>query len=138
VKELTTVRLSQLQDRSDDDTLLERLRETRVEFHGVALGPADEGETSHSLALSRESTDGTLRLYLMINAYWESLSFELPALPAGGAQEWRRWIDTSCPPPDDICSWTAAPAVPDTVYCVGPRSVVALVAMADQPAARSS
>jgi glycogen operon protein len=137
VKQLIAVRLSQTQDRSDDDTLLARLQETQVEFHGVTLGAPDEGETSHSLAISRQSRDGMFCLYLMINAYWEPLAFELPPFPDTNTRVWRRWIDTSCPSPDDICSWTAAPNVTESRYRVGPRSVVALVALADQPVAHS-
>jgi len=138
VKELIAGRLDLLHERTDADTLLERLRVTRTEFHGVTLGAVDQGETSHSLALSRWSEDGTIGLYQMVNAYWEPLTFELPPLPAGGAQQWRRWIDTNCPSPNDICSWSVAPVVSESVYRVGSRSVVALLAMATEPAARSS
>ena len=44
-------------------------------------------------------------VYLILNAYWEPLDFELPGVPGGGA--WRRWIDTSLKSPQDI-----APCMP--------------------------
>ncbi len=59
-----------------------------------------------------------------MNAYWESLDFELP-LVAG--DPWRRWIDTTLESPDDIVEWQAAPVLADSgSYRAGPRSVVVL------------
>jgi glycogen operon protein len=130
VKELIAGRLALMGDREEEQTLLERLRATRAELHGVSLGAVDRSEASHALAVSRWSEDGTIGLYLMINAYWEPLDFALPSLPKEGPPSWRRWIDTSNSSPDDICDWSSAPAVPGKVYRVGPRSVVALIASA--------
>jgi glycogen operon protein len=62
----------------------------------------------------------------MLNAYWESLTFELPAMPAGGQQAWRRCIDTALDSPDDICPWETAPVVTQAMYVAQPRSVVLL------------
>jgi glycogen operon protein len=70
-----------------------------------------------------------LLLHLIINAYWEALEFEIPALqdPQGS---WRRCVDTYLDPPDDICSWADARNIPGRVYQVQPRSVVILLAKA--------
>jgi glycogen operon protein len=133
VKLLIAGRLGAGGGRTDDDRLMELLHRVQFETHGVAGGPPDLGETSHSLALSRTTADGTARAYLMVNAYWEPLTFELPPAPAGGDQGWRRWIDTSLPSPEDIHPWADAPAVPGSSYLVGPRSVAALVAMVEPP-----
>ena len=62
----------------------------------------------------------------MLNAYWEPLTFELPAVPADSQQTWRRCIDTALPSPDDIRLWEAAPAVEQPTYVVQARSVVLL------------
>jgi isoamylase len=62
---------------------------------------------------------------VILNAYWESLEFELPQL-SSGEQPWRRWIDTFLDSPDDIVEWEEAPSVPGDRYRAGPRSVVLL------------
>ena len=69
----------------------------------------------------------------MLNAYWESLTFELP-LVAERQQTWRRCIDTALKSPDDICPWEDAPVVRQATYVVQPRSVV-LLALALEGAA---
>jgi glycogen operon protein len=66
----------------------------------------------------------------MLNAYWEPLRFELPpaSLDTQGTYgNWRRWIDTALPSPDDIVDWQHAPDVGDASYLVQPRSVAFLV-----------
>ena len=63
----------------------------------------------------------------MINAWWESLRFTLP--PADfGAEQWRRWIDTSLASPQDIVPWEQALAIDQHSCTVAPRSVVVLIA----------
>jgi glycogen operon protein len=110
---------------------MELLSRVQMEVLGVDAGPADAGDTSHALALSRMTADGTVRAHLMVNAYWEPLTFTLP--PADAAHGWRRWIDTSLPSPEDIYTWANAPAVPGSEYQVGPRSVAALIALTEAP-----
>jgi glycogen operon protein len=110
---------------------MEVLNRVHLETHGVSAGPADTGYTSHALALSRTSADGTVRLHLMVNSWWEPLTFTLP--PAGATSGWRQWIDTSLPSPEDIHLWTEAPPVPGSEYRVGPRSVAAVIAITDAP-----
>ena len=48
-------------------------------------------------------------MYLILNAYWEPLDFELPPVGDGGAGPWRRWIDTALESPQDIVPWQTAP-----------------------------
>jgi isoamylase len=75
------------------------------------------------LALSAELKNDGLRFYLVLNAYWESLKFELPKTENDA---WRRWIDTSLDSPNDISPWEEAPTVSGDDYLVGDRSVVML------------
>jgi glycogen operon protein len=100
----------------------------KIEFHGVSQAALDESDTSHALAMSRMSAGAKEVFYLMVNAYWEPLDFTLPAPPATG-QGWRLWIDTSQSSPYDIYSRDNAPPVAEDLYRVGPRSIVALVAI---------
>ena len=112
-----------------DMTLNELLRRQRIEWHGVRLNAPDWGHESHCLAATGHLLDDRLLLHVVINAYWEALEFELPAL--GPAHEpWRRIVDTFLDSPDDICGWAKAPKVKAPSYRVQPRSVVLLVARA--------
>ena len=86
----------------------------------------DWGDNSHAVGFLAHVKDQDLWVYLMFNTYWEPLDFELP--PAGEGLPWRRWIDTACPSPDDICPWQEAKLVDGWTYRVTARSVVALFA----------
>jgi isoamylase len=108
-------------------TLDELLQQANKAWHGVKLGQPDWGEHSHSLAFEAELRREGLRIYLILNAYWELLDFELP--PAGeGAGPWRRWIDTALQPPQDIMPWATAPPLSGPTYCAVAYSVVVLFA----------
>jgi glycogen operon protein len=106
-------------------SLNQLLRRARIEWHGVALGRPDWSESSHSLALTVRSLGARFLLHLMLNAYWEPLTFQLP-VPAERGQAWRRCIDTALAAPDDICPWETAPVVTQAAYLAQPRSVVLL------------
>jgi isoamylase len=107
--------------------LSELLRLAERSWHGVKLGQPDWSATSHSLALYAEARSQNLLLYLILNAYWEPLDFELPAL--SDENPWRLGIDTSLDT-GDITDWLTAPPVTTRMYRAGPRSVVALFARA--------
>jgi isoamylase len=108
-------------------TLNQLLREADRTWHGVKLGQPEWSLHSHSLACSVLCRNENLHFYLIFNAYWEPLQFELlPVTTSDGL--WRRWIDTSLDSPDDIHEWQTAPVVTSGGYLAGPRSVVALFA----------
>jgi glycogen operon protein len=117
VKEGTGLSLNQLLKRAD------------IEWHGIALNRPDWGSHSHSLAFTAKSLGSRFLLHGMLNAHWEPLTFELPAVPRGSQHRWRRCIDTARPSPDDISLWSDAPTVTTAAYVVQPRTV-ALVALA--------
>ncbi len=104
-------------------SLNQLLREANKTWHGVRLGKPDWSVGSHSLACSVSLRNGSGPLYVILNAYWEPLEFELPIT---GGEPWRRWIDTSLDSPDDIVEWLDARPVTSYSYPAGPRSVVAL------------
>jgi glycogen operon protein len=110
-------------------SLNQLLRQARIAWHGVVLDRPDWSEPSHSLAATLESLNGRLALHLMLNAYWEPLTFELPPAPRGSRHQWRRCIDTARPSPEDIAPWSDAPTITAAAYVVQPRSM-ALVARA--------
>lgn len=95
-------------------------------WHGVKLNQPDWSDHSQSLALSAEIRQERLLVYLILNAYWEPLSFELPLLENRANKKWHRWLDTHLDSPEDIVEWKAAPTVAAHVYTAGPRSMVVL------------
>jgi isoamylase len=117
-------------------SLNQLLREAHIEWHGVTLKRPDWSDNSHSLAFSLKSRGARFVLHVMLNAYWEPLTFELPPVPAEGPQAWRRCIDTALKSPNDICAWEAAPLVRQTTYVVQSRSLV-LLALALQRTAEA-
>jgi isoamylase len=114
----------ELQGRS----LTEVLRGADRFWHGVRLAQPDWSYSSHSLALGTQGPDKNLLFYVITNAYWEPLEFELPRAHDDEGECWRRWIDTTLGSPNDIVDWEIAPTVPGRTYRAGPRSVVVLFA----------
>jgi glycogen operon protein len=107
-------------------SLNEVLRRARIEWHGVELHRPDWGRDSHTLAFTLRTVRDRFLLHAIFNAYWEPLTFQLPATPADNRESWRRCIDTALAPPDDIRAWEQAPIVPGATYAAQPRSVVLL------------
>jgi glycogen operon protein len=77
---------------------------------------------SHSLAFCLHgASQGDDDIYVMINAYWEGLEFQVQE---GTAQEWKRMVDTALPSPDDF-SHDGVP-LEQMKYVLAPRSIVVL------------
>jgi isoamylase len=106
-------------------SLNELLRRARIEWHGVVLDRPDWSDHSHALAFTLRSLRARFLLHGMLNAYWEPLTFQVPAVPAG-AQPWRRCLDTALASPDDIAPWATAPVLDQGTYVVQARSVAVL------------
>ena len=107
-------------------SLNQLLRTADRTWHGVRYGKPDWSDSSHSLACSVSGRDQSLIMYLILNAYWEPLDFELP--PHNG-NPWHLWIDTGLSSPNDIVEWRFAPPVASSAYRAAPRSVVVLYAV---------
>lgn len=100
--------------------------EPAITWHGTQLYEPDWGEASHSLAFTLRYRQYDEQLHIMLNAYWEPLTFELPALEQG--YRWRRILDTALAAPDDFCQIAIAPEVEKSCYQVDARSSVILMA----------
>jgi isoamylase len=109
-------------------SLNEALMAANKSWHGVKPGQPDWGDSSHSLAISAEAPNKERLFYVILNAYWEALEFELPRKGDDDRGSWHRWIDTTLDSPQDIAEWETAPAVAGRTYRAGPRSVVVLFA----------
>jgi isoamylase len=105
-------------------SLTTMLDQANKAWHGVKPFQPDWGDQSHCVALGAELKAEGLRFHLILNAFWEPLTFELPK-PEGGSS-WKRWIDTALDSPNDIVPWQTAPAVSGDAYRVEARSVVML------------
>jgi isoamylase len=104
-------------------SLNQLLARAQKSWHGVKPGQPDWSASSHSIALCAHLAEESAITHLIFNAYWEPLEFELPDVNRG---PWKRWIDTTLDPPNDIVPWRDAPAHSGSKYMAGPRSVVVL------------
>ena len=93
-----------------------------VTFHGVKSNRPDWGHYSHSLAMHFRGVSGEAGIYIIANAYRGPLEFELPP-----EVRWKRVVDTSLDPPNDLVEEKDVPVLTRPTYRVGPRSVVILV-----------
>ena len=95
-----------------------------VRWYGAEGGP-DFSFHSHSIAyFLNGASHGDMDLYVMINAWWEPLTF---LIQEGQAGTWRRVLDTSLPSPDDVAEPGQEPLVKSEEYELGPRSVAVLL-----------
>ena len=76
------------------------------------------------MAIEADLQSERLSFFLILNAFGQSLEFELSGNEEG--RPWRRWIDTALDSPDDIVPWETAPAVSELSYRVEAHSVVML------------
>ena len=107
-------------------SLNQLLRGVNLSWHGVKLNQPDWGKASHSIAFTVEIRGEKLLFYVILNAYWQPLDFELPRLDSAGENPWWRWIDTALDSPHDIREFEAAESVPGYAYRAKSRSVVML------------
>jgi glycogen operon protein len=101
----------------------------RLLWHGIHLGQPDFGTNSHSLAFTLRDPDGDDFLHVMLNAYWEKLSFEIPPLPLG--KSWVQIVNTALPSPQDICNGEESPPIDSDQLALEPRSSVILAIRQD-------
>jgi isoamylase len=98
----------------------------RITWHGVKRNEPDWGYESHSLAMALIGDTANDCFYMIFNAYWEALEFELVPPPDGS--RWLRLIDTSRPSPDDFAEEGQEALVDGDLYLAHARSVVVLIA----------
>lgn len=94
-------------------------------WHGTCLGQPDWSFDSHSLAFTLRHPKAEEHLYVILNAYQEPVTFELP--PLGQAERWHRIVDTALSAPDDFCERSIAPIEGDKYQAKAHSSVVLMV-----------
>jgi glycogen operon protein len=94
-----------------------------IRWYGVGQD-VDWSHDSRSLAYCLHgASEKDCDLYVMINAYWQPLSF---AIQEGEARDWKRIVDTARATPEDIVDAAAGARLSTPTYTVEPRSVVVL------------
>ncbi len=63
-----------------------------IQWHGIKVNKPDWGDWSHTLGYSINKEDEGSAIWLGLNAYKESMLFELPK----PISPWKKYIDTSC------------------------------------------
>ncbi len=98
-----------------------------ISWHGVRLNQPDWSESSRMLGMHLHSNPVDNDIYIIANAFWEALTFELPAtLPQ---RRWCRVMDTLLEAPREILPEGEEVLLEDQKrYRAGPRSVVLLIA----------
>jgi glycogen operon protein len=101
-----------------------RCRFWREDISWFGVGPTvDLSTDSRSLAFCLHgASQGDDDIYVMINAYWETLRFQIQE---GAPQDWVRIVDTALPAPDDFSEFGLP--IQQSTYRVAPRSIVVLV-----------
>lgn len=102
-------------------SLNQLLSKPLVTWHGTKVNQPDWSDDSHSIACTIKSLSGKVSLHYIFNAYSKPLEFEIPE---SAGKNWKRWIDTALPSPDDICTWADAKEHSGATYLVQPFSVV--------------
>lgn len=100
--------------------------EPYIEWHGIDLHKPDWAWNSRSLAFTLSHTLKGELIHVLLNSFWEPLTFALPPLPEH--IHWRRVVDTYLPSPDDFVPPSAAAFHPTFSYTAQPRSAIILVA----------
>jgi glycogen operon protein len=102
-----------------------------ITFHGTNLWQPDWGAGSRSLAFllsgahARQGRESDNDIYVIMNAFWDNLEFQLPTIKG---QHWHLAVDTCEASPDDIYPVGEEPALRNQKSIIaGSRSVVVLV-----------
>ncbi|MGF1459372.1 MAG: glycogen debranching protein GlgX [Leptolyngbyaceae cyanobacterium] len=104
----------------------EPVKAPHITWHGVELYEPDWADHSHSLAFTLHDPLVEEEMHVMLNAYWEPLSFRLPQPHAHS--HWYRIINTAKLGSHDIVDGTTD-AVEGYRYQVDARSCVVLMAL---------
>jgi isoamylase len=98
---------------------------TDISWHGCQLfSPGWYDSNARVLAFTLGGFQGEADIHVMLNMYWENLTFEIPFVEG---REWHKVVDTSQPSPLDIVEPGASTMVSGNVCLVQNRSVIVLI-----------
>ena len=102
-------------------SLTSMIEKADIRWHGTNLHQPDWGEDSHSIMMEINQPESDSKMLIIMNAYWESLDFELPESPSG---KWLRFVDTANTDHDER---SAVESHCSQSYIVEGRSTVVLI-----------
>ena len=95
-----------------------------ITWHGTTLdAPGFDDPEGRALAFTIAGFNGSADLHVMMNMYWEPLTFEIPVVPG---RRWHAVIDTSAESPLDIADLDAPTPFVEGTCRVGARTIVVL------------
>ena len=95
-----------------------------ITWHGTTLdAPGFDDPDGRALAFTIAGFGASADLHVMMNMYWDALTFEIPA---AAGPEWHLVIDTSADSPNDIVDLDHAAQFAGTTCRVGGRSIIVL------------
>ena len=100
----------------------EVIGEPHLMWHGTKPNHPDWQSYSRSLAFSLTYPKYNEFLYVIMNSYWQGLTFELPKLK--GPLKWHPVIDTHKSYPEDFSNPKKSKGLKENLYKAAPRSVV--------------
>jgi len=103
----------------------EDIDDPHIAWHGTQINKPDWSKDSHSLAFTLFHPQAKETIHVMVNAFWETLKFQLPTLKE---QSWYKVVDTSSVSPKDFCKAGEGEVIDRSIMKVRDRSIVVLVA----------
>lgn len=104
-----------------------RARRPIISWHGVEFDDPDWNGNSHAIGYMLTSPNTCEQLYIMVNTYWDQLTFEIPEPTiTANHSSWKRIIDTGQDSPNDISTFDKAIQIFPGHYTLASRSVVVL------------
>ncbi|ARV57301.1 glycogen debranching enzyme GlgX [Nostocales cyanobacterium HT-58-2] len=98
-----------------------------ISWHGCKLfNPGWHDPHSRVLSFTLGGSNGESDIHVMLNMYWETISFELPVVKG---RQWYKVVDTAEPSPQDIVEPGKEILVAQNFFPVKNRSVVVLVSI---------
>ncbi|PKF60479.1 glycogen debranching enzyme GlgX [Psychromonas sp. psych-6C06] len=123
IEHRTTLEAVHLSD-ARRDSLHDIIAQSGIRWHGIKVNQPDWGEHSHAIAMESKQPASDHVTYVVFNAYWEDLTFELPAAPSG---KWQRVVDTALKGGEDIYVEGDKKYFACKEYLVAARSLVILI-----------
>ena len=99
--------------------------EPNITWHGVDPGKPDWSENSHSLAFKLKHPAADEIIYVIVNAYWKSMNFNLPKLDG---RQWYKIVDTAAESGYDYVPEKDRVAHKRGIIKVKDRSIILLMA----------
>lgn len=103
----------------------EDIDDPHISWHGVKLNKPDWSKNSKSLAFTLFHPEANETIHVMVNAYWKSLNFQIPAVKG---KHWYIVVDTAASAPNDFFASGNGEVANKKSISVQDRSIIILMA----------